>query len=549
MATGLDATFRILSKTKNEAALPWLVGALDGAQDDLRTRALRALIARRSVAGQTEVLLRWRSLDESQLGIVAEQGPRMSVAVRDGVLSSDPDLNRNACDAVVRLRDYDLIPTLVNAAEDKINPHAEQAAQAAVALAEQLSSELSAPRDYSNRRDPALIRQYVYGSLEHSVRHFANHRRAALIEAFLLLVNKDDSLLKQMLEDPNDVVYSAVVRHLTTSSRPNVIRVILDSLEELHAPASILHVLARRRDKPFLHLLFTSRSKRLSANFKCNLRKVESWAWLRDDMKILGTLCDEELAGAVYVTTASGMNRLKAFEVVHFALHRGGVLSRRAAAAVLMEFKGGEANELVLRALADKDPEVQAHAVSQLRERAIPGAMQRLIDMLDSPHAVVRSAVHSALAEFTFQRFVGAFEMLDAEARNTTGALVKRVDNDAIGQLLVELTSLSRSRRLRGLELAVAMQATREVEEAILSLSCDTDHFVRAASIHALVRIDSEQSRRRLLELRMDRAVSVQEAAEEAMERMIPAAPAPVLSIPDPFAATPAAPADATPSH
>lgn len=528
MATGLDATFRILSTTKNEAALPWLIAAFEAEQGDLRNCALRALLARRSPEGHRELVRRWHLFDESQRHIVEQQATRMSGAVRDGLLSADPELNRNACDMVVRLRDYDLIPTLVKAAEDKANLYAEQAAQSAVALAEHLSHELNSPRDYRSRRDPALIRQYVYSSLEHSVRHFSDHRRAALIEAFLLLVNKEDSLLKQMLEDPDEVVYASIVRQLMSSTRPGVIRVILDLLEELHTPAAVLHILARRRDEPFLRMLLSSKSKKLSPTLKCNLRKIEAWSWLRDDLSILSALRDEELCGAVHLTTNSGMNRLRAFEVVQFAIYHGGVLSRRAASAVLVEFKGGEANDLVLVALTDSDPEVQSHAISQLRERAIPGAMQRLIELLDSPQAVVRAAVLEALAEFTFQRFVGAFEMLDKEARNVTGALVKRVDRDCLGQLQMELTSQSRSRRLRGLELAVAMQSTREVEEAILHLSCDPDHFVRVASIPALVRIDSVQSRNRLQELRMDRAASVQEAAEEALQRMIP--------IPDPFA-------------
>jgi HEAT repeat protein len=528
VATGLDITFQILSKTKNEAALPWLITAFDADVGEFRTWALRALLARRSSEGHRELVRRWHLLDESQRRIVDEHPTRMSGAVRDGILSAEVELNRNACNMVVRLRDYDLIPTLVKAAEDKANAYAEQAAHAAVALAEHLSNELNSPRDYRTRRDPALIRQYVYSSLEHSVRHFAEHRRAALIEAFLLLVNEDDSLLKQMLEDPDDVVYAAIVRHLTASSRVGVMRVVLELLEDLHAPAAVLHVVGRRRDEPFVRLLLHSTSKKISPNLKSNLRKVEAWAWLREDLSILGTLNDEELCGAVHLTTSSGMNRLRAFEVVQFALYYGGELSRRAASAVLVDFKGGEANDLVLVALVDTDPEVQANAVKQLRERAIPGAMQRLIELLDSPHEIVRAAVLESLSEFTFQRYVGAFEMLDKEARQATGALVKRVDRDALGQLQVELTSQSRSRRLRGLEIAVAMRYTREVQEEIIHLSCDTDHFVRVASIPALVHINSPQSRHRLQELRMDRAASVQEAAEEALCKAAP--------IPDPFA-------------
>jgi hypothetical protein len=140
------------------------------------------------------------------------------------------------------------------------------------------------------------------------------------------------------------------------------------------------------------------------------------------------------------------------------------------------------------------------------------------------------------LVEFTFERFLRNFERLDPETRNFSGSLVKRVDPNAIGQLQLELTSLSRSRRLRGLELAVILQASKEVEEQILSLSFDADHIVRVAAIHALQHSNSEQARKRLQDLRSDRAASVREAAEDALERIVP----------DPFAPIPSPVTDTT---
>ena len=121
--TGLDATFRIFVENKERSRVAVVDRRLDSAQSDLRTRAVRALLARHSPAGHRELLHRWHQFDESQLQLVMENSDRMSGAIRDGVLSSDPELNRNACDAAVRLRDYDLIPTLVNAAEDTAHPH------------------------------------------------------------------------------------------------------------------------------------------------------------------------------------------------------------------------------------------------------------------------------------------------------------------------------------------------------------------------------------------------------------------------------------------
>jgi HEAT repeat protein len=211
------------------------------------------------------------------------------------------------------------------------------------------------------------------------------------------------------------------------------------------------------------------------------------------------------------------MSRLKVFEVVKYAMCHCGILSRRAASAALAEFKGGEANELALQAMDDTDPEVQANVVRQMRDRGIPGIMPRLIELVESPHERVREAARQSLSEFNFQRFISAFEMLEPEIRRCSGTLVKRVDPQAVEQLKNELMSPMRTKRLRGIEVAIAMEAVPDVEELILQLAQDPDHFIRVEAAQALVHVHSEKARSVLYELLLDRSVSVQEAAQQAL--------------------------------
>src|SRR6185503_9580331 len=95
--------------------------------------------------------------------------------------------HRNACDAVVHLRAYDLIPTLITAAEDKGNTRPDLSSRATLQLCELLHEELSAPRNYRHRYDPVLVRQYIYNSLAQAIERFEQHGRPELLEAFLLL--------------------------------------------------------------------------------------------------------------------------------------------------------------------------------------------------------------------------------------------------------------------------------------------------------------------------------------------------------------------------
>jgi HEAT repeat protein len=175
---------------------------------------------------------------------------------------------------------------------------------------------------------------------------------------------------------------------------------------------------------------------------------------------------------------------------------------------------------LLLEALRDEEPLVQAVAAGQLRERGIPGAMSMLVELLDGPHAPVREAVRASLTEFRFSRFLENFDLLDEQARRETGGLVKRVDAESLARLVEEMKAGARSRRLRAVEMAVAMDAVAEVEEALIERLADVDQFVRAEALRALADRDSPRVRRALRELLLDPRAVVQETAERALQKL-----------------------------
>jgi hypothetical protein len=519
VANGLGKTLQVLTETRNEAALAVLVDGLRSSSHDRQIACLRALLDRRSKTGHLEILRRWKTLSDLWMSVIAEKSSRLEDSLRAAILSMDAELHQNACEAVVYLHGYDLIPTLINAAEDKGNSQAALSARAVISLCEMLYHELAAPRDYRKRRDPILVRQFIFSALEKAVQRFEHHRRPELIEAFLLLARPDDALLKNVLRNHLELVHAATTNLLTYSQRQGVIKLILQYLDEPHTPPAVLSVLSRRNDLVFLRRMFQKFSTELTLQQKSNWRKVESFAWLRDDMQFLLTLSDDELRGAVHLILASGINRLHVFEVLNFVMHHGGPLSRRAASAALASFKGNDANELVLAAVDDLDPEVQANAVRQLRDRGLPGVMARLVELMESPHEMVREAARESLSEFNFQRYLSAFEMLDPEVRRCSGTLVMKIDPQAIEHLNAELVSASRARRLRGIEVAIAMGAVSKVAASINQLARDSDHFVRAEAARALGHSDSFQSHNILDEMLNDRSVSVQEAAKQALHQ------------------------------
>jgi len=214
------------------------------------------------------------------------------------------------------------------------------------------------------------------------------------------------------------------------------------------------------------------------------------------------------------------MNRLECFGVIAYLAVQGKVTGRRAAVAALRDFHGVEANKVALKALQDDDDEVQARAISQLRDRGIPGAISILIDALTSSSELVRDAARECLSEFAFPRFLATFDMLDEDVRSTTGLLVKKIDPQTTTLLREEMKSPSRRRRIRALQMAVAIQVENDLLDEILVAIGDSDHLVRLEAARALGQCDSLEAFAALREAEDDRSLTVREAAAASLDQI-----------------------------
>ena len=349
---------------------------------------------------------------------------------------------------------------------------------------------------------------------------FEQHRRREVVEAFLMLTNHENVMLKRIVCEPRHPAYLAVTEILGNSSRIAIMRLILNLLQSRFAPSIALQVVAHRSDLPFIRQLLQRLANGASNGLVCSLRRVDSIVWLQGDLELLDALSEREQETVVQVVMASDINRLEAFRVIKHLMETGRPAGRRSAAAALAEFGGAEANRLALDGLHDPDPHVQANVVMQLRERGIPGAISRLIQLLDSRQEVVAKAAQMCLSEFNFNRYISVFDMMEDDIRRSTGLLVMRIDATAVDQLAEELKARTRTRRLRGLEMAMAMDAVHHLEPLIIALLKDDDHFVRAEAARTLAYCGSVVAQQALRESLLDRSVVVREAAEQSLRKL-----------------------------
>ncbi len=519
MGGGLQTTLNLLSRTANESALAVLLPALDATNLDVRHGALTALLRRREPLASETIIRRLDRMDDRSRQIVEEHPGRLLGAFRNALLGNDPEMCALCCRASLWLREYDLAPTLAAVAEMPDHPHFRQACDTLMSLVRLLYQELASPPPPSERRDPQLTRRHVIGALELAVQRFGKHKNALLVEAFLLLVNRENALLKSILQSPLHPAFLCLNDLLHRSDHGGVIRLLLSFLDDPKAPSAALSAAANRSDLRFLRHFLRRLARSTSSHVVQNLKRIESITWFRGDLKVLEQLEDAAQPGVVRLAVQSAISRPSALAVVRHVLLRGKPAGRRAAAAALTEFAGAEANALALAALDDPDPQVQAIAVRQLRARGIPGALARVVEMVDSPYAVVRQAAFDSLSEFTFARYLGAFDMLEDDVRRSTGEMVRKLDPQATELLRHELESPARNRRLRGVAMARAMGLVEPYREIILKMLDDEDFLLRAEAASAAGMLSCEASMLALKNALNDHSPSVQEAARESLRK------------------------------
>ncbi len=500
--------------------MPVLAAAIDRAPQEVARQAMEVLLARRSPAGYWEFLLRWERWDSDWRRRLADEGARFASAVRDALLSSDERIWRIGCDAVLWIREYDLVPVLLLAVEEREGWVSEMAADTVLGLCQKLREEEAlAGTDATSRQRLDRLKAHALEALEHAADRFERHRNRKVLESFLLLADPQHPVLLDIIGNPHHPAFLAVLDLLKHTTRAVLFDLPIAWLQAGSAPLSVLRLIAHRSDLPFLRRLFTGVGPNPSPTVMAAFRRLESIAWAKPPLAILERLSDVQQTTFVKLVAASGMDRTEAFAVLEDVMLRGRTGGRRAAAEALAEFGGAAANELVVRCLDDPDPIVQATLIKQLRGRSVPGCITRLVEALESPFPEVREAAQESLHEFTFAKFMTVIDLLDDEVKVNMGRLVRRVDPKGLDELRTELRSPARTRRLRAIDAACAMGVVTEVEVTLIDqLSREEDYLVRAALVRALAQSRSAIAQAAIRQALEDPHPTVRKEAQEALQ-------------------------------
>lgn len=213
--------------------------------------------------------------------------------------------------------------------------------------------------------------------------------------------------------------------------------------------------------------------------FEQNLKQVEHLAWLEAAEPPLDLIPQPLQPALLMLAFTTKIAAEKKVLLQEWVLQHGGPAGRMAAAERAAMLNDDVMQHVLIDSLDADDEEVQAWAVTQLRQHAIPEAFAMLIQRLDSPSANVRAAARAELSDFNLDRVLGLMDALDGSTAMRVGEILRKIDDQAVSKLERELLNGLRPKRIRAARAIVKFGFYRELMAQLLKLADDEDFMLR----------------------------------------------------------------------
>jgi hypothetical protein len=477
----LAKTFAVLTASSSLEASELLLAALDSCYEAICLPAALALTERNGLHGQREVLSRFPRLPSAVQQALQNRSEQFDGCLRQMLLHGDATQCREGMNGVRWLRSVNQIPQLIELMCRAHFPHLESAEQCLRDLVTLLEDDLRSTSVADagrtivmSRRDRALLLlEQALGRYDQLV------VKEPLIESILILGPPQHAAVKKVLwTGPLDCRERAG-RLLLSSRHPKIMRQALESLKQTYPHPKAFEAVRTRTDVEFLCELFRFCSVKVSGTLAQNLRQIERVEWLEADeapFPLIPQSLQPALLSFVFHTKVPTEQKARTQD---WLLRNGGPEGRMAAAEQAALIDENVLQSVLVDSLDAEDEHVQAWAVTQLRQHAVPEAIALLIQRLDSPSAEVRAAARDELSGFNLELVLGLLDSLDAATARHVGELLRKIDLQVCAKLQRDLLSGIRPKRMRAAQAVVKLGYHRQLLQPLLSLAKDGDALLR----------------------------------------------------------------------
>lgn len=480
-------TFQYLSRSESPHALPTLIAGLAAESPSIRAAATEALILRRQTNAHLEMIRRVDLHSPGILEVLKRNLTVFSYALRQSILQGDDTLRPNALSIVAATQSYQHLPTLIQYFEHPNIPDRAEIVELIRQLADSFHHYLHPDNHTSHSvRDPLLVRDQLIENLERTIPSADPADLPVLLDCLLILAPIEHRAVKNLLRPAPDPIRAAAETVMMESTHPAIMSKIIEMMGQESAPLKAIQIIRRRTDPEFISHLIRSIPARLSQSWLNNFKRIDSIEWLQNAEDVCEQIPPSLHLRLVHLVSEANLTDFERHRVLTWVMKHGAPEARTVATRILSEVDNGLVQELVMNGIDSAEEEVQAWATTQLRVCKIPQAFQMLINRLDSPLSQVREAARGELGDFNLQKFLSVFDENEPEVCIRAGQLMQKITPDFLNQLRQEVEHPIRTKRLRAIRAAGAMQLQTRIVDSLLKELNDDEPAVRRAVVEVL---------------------------------------------------------------
>lgn len=520
MTGPLTKTFGVLAASDSAEAGDLLIAGLESAFEPISLAAAAALLDRDELSGQREILTRFGRLPLGVKQSLQAKAERFDAVLRQMLIQGSDDQRHEGLEAVRWLHAVDQIPQLVQLLCRDDLPETGTVAACLIDVVNLVEEDVRQTSVTDSSRNLILTRRdraLMHLDQAISQRYEPLQAKDAVIEAILILGPSQHNTVKKVLWQAAADCRERAGRMLLTSSHPKIMRQVLESLKQSYPHPKAFEAVSTRTDIEFLCEFIGMAHAKSTPTLVKNLKQIDHLNWLecpRPPFELIPPALQPAMLSLVYATKVSPEHKSLAQD---WLLHHGGPEGRMAAAERAAHVDEDVIQDVLVESLDAADEHVQAWAIGQLRDHAVPETFALLLERLDSPSPEVRAAVRSELSDFNLERVFGLLEQLDAATASRVGEIVRKIDGQACEKLAHDLRHAIRPKRIRAAHAIIKLGFQKELLPPLLELAGDPDFLIRRTMAEVLGTVMEPEVGPVLDRLAHDSHPRVQDAAARAL--------------------------------
>ncbi len=499
------ATLDTLRSTQNPAANKLLIEIIPSLDGTMRQLCLDILIRRKDPLGNKLIIQNWDQFRSNELEIIARFGSQFESVIFEMLGSSAISDKRVGLAAARVLKTPKGLKSILELA---LNPHHALHAQAIDCLLI-----LCVYWGGKARRsgDSFAIRGPMLETLYSAVNAYPVHKNARILDAWLALVNWDDSLQRGLISDPGNPVYRPLIERMSSSPEPYAMELLAGYLARTTTPRSILTLICENESAEF-------------ATEVTNLVDSPQWSATKRRLRELPTLACLRRIGEEITTKNFESQRKLWMLISNSSSDLGQVLSGAVRLAKIGSSEGRHAAAEVLRncrvpELETLVAELQA-AMDGLSEPGAAGpSMLEIAKWKNSPSVVLQKACSEFFKDFTVEMLIAQIPKWPTAFSKAMAFVVGQIDKDPVNYIVSELKSPAPKRRMTALQATHLLSIPEAVSQFLIPLIEDPRLEVRVQVIELLGDLASNLLDDHLNEWLNDASTDIQDAARRAMRR------------------------------